>query len=59
MHPPEDYFDFLWSLGWQISLDNHPGYNGGLSSDTSPNAPYFASYCVEVRPVNNVLSSQQ
>jgi len=44
-----DYNDFIQSIGWQIEVEKHTGYLGGLvPSITGPTAPYFASFSDEV-----------
>ena len=46
---PQDFDDFLWTLGWKIDMETHVGYKGGLAhSKTGKYAPYFSSYNIEV-----------
>lgn len=52
---PQDYQDFLTSIGWGINLWDHTGYRGPLSAaSTGDYAPYYADYSTEVIfPVSN------
>jgi hypothetical protein len=44
-----DYCDFIQSIGWQIEVDKHTGFSGGLVANiTGPVAPYFASFSDEI-----------
>lgn len=46
---PQDYQDFVASLGWGVNLWDHTGYRGPLvPSATGDYAPYYANYCTEV-----------
>lgn len=46
---PQDYQDFLTSIGWGINLWDHTGYRGPLAaSSTGDYAPYYADYSTEV-----------
>jgi hypothetical protein len=46
---PQDYQDFLSSLGWGINLWDHTGYRGPLvPSSTGDYAPYYSNYSTEV-----------
>lgn len=46
---PQDYQDFLTSIGWGINLWDHTGYRGPLSAaSTGDYAPYYADYSTEV-----------
>lgn len=44
------YDEFVASLGWQIHLDDHPGYAGGLDASmvTDGLAVYYCSSTVEI-----------
>ncbi|KAL9648269.1 hypothetical protein ABK040_013888 [Willaertia magna] len=46
----EEYSKFLRSLGWDVSLEQHLGFMGGLDKNgsTGVQAPYFADYKTEV-----------
>ena len=35
-------------LGWEVALDTHPGFLGGLNSKCGASAPYFATSTLEV-----------
>lgn len=46
---PQDYQDFLTSLGWAVNLWDHTGYRGPLvPASTGDYAPYFADHATEV-----------
>ena len=46
----DDYVEFVSCLGWEIDLETHPGYRGGLEADNMVygKATYFCSPSVEV-----------
>lgn len=58
---PQDYQDFLTSLGWGIHLWDHTGYRGPLvPSSTGDYAPYYSNYSTEVIfPVSNWIPNAE
>ncbi|XP_074642711.1 ral GTPase-activating protein subunit alpha-1-like [Tubulanus polymorphus] len=44
------YEDFVSGLGWEVDLEHHCGFRGGLQSNKSngDTAPYYATSCSEV-----------
>jgi len=46
----DQYKQFVGSMGWNVDLQNHLGFMGGLdkSGSTGAQAPYFADYKTEV-----------
>ena len=44
-----DFEQFLGSLGWEVPLDNHPGFKGGISyGSCGKSAPYYSTASYEV-----------
>ena len=41
----KDYEDFVSALGWEVDLEHHPGFMGGLqrNKSTGESAPYYAT----------------
>jgi hypothetical protein len=56
----QDYEDFLSALAWQVDLDQHEGFMGGLQHNQQlKTAPYFAnSMCEVLFHVSTQMSSQ-
>lgn len=58
---PQDYQDFLTSIGWGINLWEHTGYRGPLvASSAGDYAPYYADYSTElIFPVSNWIPNAE